>query len=137
MNKQAWSCGFCVIALANFEDRLSHIALHFENGQTMDEWDITKVIRGLLHQPGVIKAWEERMASQPEGQTEFRYWKQGRIKALRRDLEVGPNSKKAARDLAEAAFAASEVNFEKWAETLDFTDPEAMLLDFHEDHGKA
>ena len=130
VNKQAWSCGFCVIALANFEQRLSHIALHFENGQTMDEWDITKVIRGLLHQPGVIEAWKERTASQPEGETEVRYWKKGSIKTLRRDLEVGPNSKKTARDLAEAAFAASEVNFEKWAETLDFTDPDAMLSTF-------
>ena len=137
VNKQAWSCGFCVISLADFEQRLNHIALHFQKGQTIDQWDINKVIRGLLHQPGVIKAWKEQMASHPEGQSEFRYWKQGRIKALRRDLEVGPNSKKTARDLAEAAFAASEVNVDKWAETLNLTDFDTMLLDFYEDHGKA
>ena len=36
VEKQAWSCGFCVIAFASFSDRLTHIAAqHFENGQTI------------------------------------------------------------------------------------------------------
>lgn len=111
VQEQAWSCGFCVIAFADFDDRLRHIASHFEQGQTIDEWDTTKVIQGLLQRPGVIKAWEKKLASLlATGQIDNRCWEKGAIKALRRDLEVWPNSEKTAVDLAEAAFAASKVN---------------------------
>ena len=129
VNKQAWSCGFCVISLASFADRLSHIASHFEQGQTIHEWDTTKVIKGLLQQPGVIKAWEEKVASMETGEIDCRYWMKDATKALRRDLEVGPNPKKTAWDLANAAIAASELNLQKWL--LESTDPDAF--NFHED----
>ena len=64
VEKQAWSCGFCGITFVTFNDRLSHIATnHFELGQTIDQWDTTKVIQGLLQQLKMIKAWKEKMAS--------------------------------------------------------------------------
>ena len=111
MKKQAWSCGFCVITFNDFKDRLHHIASHFEQGQEIREWDTTKLIQGLLQQPGVIKAWEEKLASLPTGEIDRRCWEKRTTKALRRDLEIGPNLKKTALDLAEAAFAASKVSF--------------------------
>ena len=122
MKRQVWSCGFCVTAFDIFEIRVNHIAWHFEQGRTIDEWDTTKVIQGLLQQPGVIEAWKELAASQLVGEVDCCCWKKYAIKALRRDLEVGPNPKKTARDLAEAAFAASEVNYHKWAEILGIRD---------------
>ena len=119
VKRQVWSCGFCGVTFGNFQNRCSHVAWHFEQGQTIDEWDTTKVIQGLLLQRGVFEAWEKNMASLPEVEIGCRYWEKHATKALRRDLEVGPNPKKTALDLANAAFAASEFNFDKWAEMLE------------------
>ena len=124
--RQAWSCGFCVIALARFEDRLSHIALHFQQGQTMDTWDTTNVIQGLLQQPGVIRTWYETLVSVRQEKKDCLYWEKDGILALRRDLEIGPTPGKTARDLAEAAFAASKVDFRKWAEKMEVIDPDYL-----------
>ena len=104
VDEQAWSCGFCVTAFADFDHRLRHIASHYEQGQTIDEWDTTKVIQGLLEQPGVINAWKAKLESLLSI-----CWEKRAVETLRRDLEVGPNSEKTAIDLAEAAFAASQV----------------------------
>ena len=111
MQKKAWSCGFCGTALTHFTDRLNHIGWHFEQGQTIREWDTTKVILGLLQQPDIIKAWKEKLASLPPWVIHDRCWEKHETKALRRDLEIGPCVKKTALDLAGAAFAASKANF--------------------------
>ena len=108
VEKQAWSCGFCVFPFTTFSDRLSHIATqHFERGQTIDEWNFTKVIQGLLRQTGMIKAWEEKLAALPAGEAEDIVWEKNDITVLQHDLEVGPNDGKSAVDLAKAAYIAS------------------------------
>lgn len=112
VEKQAWSCGFCVTAFGNFNDRLIHIATqHFERGQTIDEWDATKVIQGLLGQSGMIQAWQEKLASLPIWEVEDIIWEKDAITGLQHDLEVGPNDGKSAEDLAEAAYAACRFNW--------------------------
>lgn len=125
--KRTWSCGFCLDTFADFEHRLNHIASHFEHGQTMDDWDTAKLIKGLLQQPELINAWETKVPSQPTGEMGLRYWRKHAIKALRRDLEVGPTFRKTAFDLVNAAFDASKVDVPGWDEWIvdleDLEDP--------------
>ena len=112
VEKQAWSCGFCVIAFARFSDRLSHIATqHFENGQTISNWDTTKVIQGLLQRPAMIEAWGHKLASLPTWEIEAMVWEKDAIIDLQHDLEVGPNDNKSAAKLAEAAYVACRLNW--------------------------
>ena len=112
LEKQAWSCGFCVKVFVNFNDRLSHIATqHFERGQIIDDWDATKVIQGLLQQSGMTKAWDEKLASLPAWEVPDIIWEKDAIIALQHDLEVGPNDEKSAEDLAEAAYIACRMNW--------------------------
>ena len=111
VEKQAWSCGFCINTFITFNDRLSHIASHhFERGQSIDDWDGTKVIQGLLQQSGLIKAWKEKLESLPSWMIPDIIWETDVIKDLQYDLEVGPSDKRSAVVLAEAAYTARRVN---------------------------
>ena len=112
VEKQAWSCGFCITAFASFNNRLSHIATqHFANGQTIKNWDTTKVIQGLLQQPGMIEAWRLKMVSLPAWEVGTIVWERDAIIGLQHDLEVGPNENKSAAELAEAAYVACRLNW--------------------------
>ena len=112
VEKQAWSCGFCVDVFVSFNDRLSHIAIqHFECGQTIDEWDATKVIQGLLQQSGMVKAWEEKLESLPAWMIPDIIWETDAIKSLQHDLEMGPSDEMSALALAEAAYTACRMNW--------------------------
>lgn len=112
LEKQAWSCGFCVTTFVTFNDRLSHIATqHFEPGQTIDEWDTTKVIQGLLRQPGMAKAWEAKLKSLPPWEVPDIIWERDAIERLQHDLEVGPKNERSAVDLAKAAYIACRLNW--------------------------
>ena len=103
-NKQAWSCGFCVYLFHTFGDRLQHIAKHFEDGQTLNEWDITKVIEGLLKQPGLTNIWrmplEWKLLDTP--------WKKDAVKQLQHDLELGPSDPSHAQALVQAVYNARQ-----------------------------
>ena len=85
--KQAWSCGFCVCLLHTFRDRLKHIATHFELGQTLDEWDTTNVVEGLLLQFGMVNVWKKPMDWRSSGMI----WKKDAVKQVQHDLELGPS----------------------------------------------
>ncbi len=112
VKKQAWSCGFCVNTFVTFNDRLSHIATeHFERGQTMDDWDATKVIQGLLQQSSMTQAWAEKLASLPAWEIPDIIWERNAIVDLQHDLEVGPNEEKSAVNLADAAYVACRMNW--------------------------
>ena len=111
VEKQAWSCGFCVTTFTSFNERLSHIATqHFERGQTIDEWDTTKVIQGLLRQPGLIESWEGKLRSLQFWEIEDIMWESHAIVDIQHDLEVGPSDEKRAIDLVEAAYMACRLN---------------------------
>lgn len=112
VEKQAWACGFCVVVFTTFNDRLSHIATqHFERGQTIGEWDTTKVIQGLLLQPGMRKAWKDKLTSLLTWEIEDIIWQNDANTSLQHDLEVGPTDEKSAADLAEAAYVACRFNW--------------------------
>lgn len=112
VDKQAWSCGFCCNVFVTFSDRLNHIAAqHFERGQTIVEWNATKVIQGLLQQPGMVNAWKEKLASLPAWEIPDIIWERNAIIDLQHDLEVGPNDKRSAADLAEATYIACQLNW--------------------------
>ena len=85
--KQAWSCGFCVRLLHTFGDRLKHIAAHFERGQTLDEWDTTNIIEGLLLQPGMVNVWKRPL----DWRSSEIIWKKDAVKQVQHDLELGPS----------------------------------------------
>lgn len=111
VEKKAWSCGFCLNYFVSFNDRLGHIAIqHFERGQTIDEWDATKVIQGLLQQPGMANAWKAKLALLPAWEVPGIIWEGDATVNLRHDLEVGPNVEKSAEDLADAAYIARQIN---------------------------
>lgn len=105
--KQAWSCGFCSHLDHTFGDRLKHIASHFERGQTLNEWDATKVMEGLLSQPGMANVWKIQLAASPLGWKSSKIiWEKHLVKDLQHDLEVGPSDTKHAEALANAAYEA-------------------------------
>ena len=56
--KRYFSCGFCIILFDNINDQLNHIDIdHFRRLEDICNWDMTKVIKGLLLQSGVSIAW--------------------------------------------------------------------------------
>lgn len=109
--KQAWSCGFCTHLDHTFGDRLRHLATHFERGQTLEEWDTTKVMEGLLSQPGMASVWKNQMADSSLGwEPPTMIWEKHLIKELQHDLEVGPVDMKHAEALAKRAYEAGQLH---------------------------
>ena len=107
--EQAWSCGFCAHRVHRFEERLSHIQVHFDRGQTLDEWDATKVMEGLLSQRSMDSAWKTRLAaSSLDPLHSGIIWEKHLIKDVQHDLEMGPSDSKPAEVLAKAAYDAGE-----------------------------
>ncbi|KAI3325614.1 hypothetical protein HD806DRAFT_490777 [Xylariaceae sp. AK1471] len=62
--KSAWGCGFCIAFLESWEIRVNHLETHFQEGCKTAEWDLSKVIQGLLLRPFVKDAWESLMAQE-------------------------------------------------------------------------
>ncbi|KAF2180223.1 hypothetical protein K469DRAFT_753464 [Zopfia rhizophila CBS 207.26] len=69
--RTAWGCGFCGRADTNWTQRWHHVASHFEEGQTMDEWKHSNVIFGLLSQPYVRDEWARLLVSKHEQKLYF------------------------------------------------------------------
>ena len=108
-HEQAWSCGFCGHLIHNFEKRLSHVKVHFDHGQTLDEWDATKVMEGLLSQRSMDSAWKAQLAaSSLDLHHSGISWEKHLIKDIQHDLEIGPSDSKPAELLAKAAYDIGE-----------------------------
>ena len=109
VKKQAWSCGFCITLFLTFQDRLRHVDIeHFRRYQSVCEWDLNKVILGLLQQPNMKMAWKTRTASLPPWvHHEKLAWDKTVAKDLRTTLEIGPSDEHHANTLADAAYSAS------------------------------
>lgn len=114
--KQAWACGFCSRLFLTFQDRLKHIDVeHFRSHQTIHEWDLSKVVLGLLRQPRMEKAWEKKMASLPPWvQLGHLVWNKAVARDLQATLEIGPSDDHHASILAEEAYFVSEANGAPW-----------------------
>ena len=106
--KQAWSCGFCARAFSAFADRLKHIDNeHFKMDHDVRNWDRTKVISGLLLQPGVKEAWENLVASKSPHDSWGLIWEEPGLSELQLLLEMGPSAGQSAASLAAAAYSAA------------------------------
>ena len=114
--KQAWACGFCSSLFLNFQDRLKHIDVeHFRRHQSILEWDLNKVVLGLLQQPEMERAWNEKMASLPRRvHLGDLVWNKAVAKDLQATLEIGPSDDHHASNLAEEAYLLSEPNGAHW-----------------------
>ena len=105
--KQAWSCGFCGRLFSAFGERLKHIDNeHFKLHHDVRDWDRSKVILGLLHQPGVKEAWENLVVSK-RLQDSGLIWEDPKLNKLQLLLEMGPSPGQSAASLAAAAFDAA------------------------------
>lgn len=108
--KQSWSCGFCICLFTDFAERLKHIGKeHYEQNQTYDEWDTTKVIRGLLLQPEVQRAWESILATRSTHHSEELVWDTRGIEETQYLLEMGPSPTQSAESLATAVYEAGKL----------------------------
>ena len=108
-HEQAWSCGFCGHLVHNFDKRLSHIKVHFDRGQPLDEWDATKVMEGLLSQRSMTSAWKTQLAASSLDLLHSGIcWEKHLIKDIQHDLEMGPSDSKPAEVLAKAAYDIGE-----------------------------
>lgn len=116
VKKQAWSCGFCISTFLTFQDRLKHVDIeHFRKHQSIHEWDLNKVILGLLQQPRMETAWKTRTALLPPWvDPENLAWDKATAKDLRVTLEIGPTDDHHANTLADAAYSASNRNDGSW-----------------------
>ena len=113
--KQTWACGFCVSTFSTFSERLKHLQAHFEHGMTLDDWDSSKVIQGLLEQPALKEVWKAKVATlMPGAETWSFVWKNPDLKYLQRKLEEGPLADgDNAEALVDAAFTAYLSQFDK------------------------
>ncbi len=56
--KKAYACGFCIRLFGTLMDQLNHIDHeHWRCGQDINDWDLNKVIQGLLLQPDIQLSW--------------------------------------------------------------------------------
>ena len=111
-SKKAWSCGFCIRLFPTLKDRLRHVGTeHFEKGQSINDWDITKVIQGLLLQPGIQEAWQHLLNTlDPFRLSEIKWNKLG-SKDLQRRLEKGLAGEETPQSLAKGAYDNAEYDW--------------------------
>ena len=135
--KQAWACGFCGSLFLAFPDRLKHIDVeHFRHHQSIHEWDLNKVVLGLLQQPILERAWKKKLASLPPWvHLGHLVWNKAVAKDLQATLEIGPSDDHHAGNLAEEAYLLSEANGASWlqdgtkhADHVSDTIPQASFL---------
>lgn len=105
--RRFWSCGLCVCdkPFTSLQDRLMHIDHeHFRKHQSIEDWDATKVILGLLRQPDVSGVWGAHMTIHHGWEHPEVVWVRSDLGDLQLRLEMGPSDKQSAVTLAKAAY---------------------------------
>ena len=64
--KRYFSCGFCGSLFPTLSEQTRHIDDHYKQNQSVYDWDLNKVVQGLLHQPHVYQAWQSKLALENE-----------------------------------------------------------------------
>ena len=121
INKKHFSCGFCVSHFYSLIEQQNHIYnAHYRLFQHIQDWDFSKVIRGLLLQPGVVESWRRILALHPLLMESRLHWDSSEVKNLQFRLEMGGESPEA---LAAMAFNESKYDssHQGEAETVDAT----------------
>lgn len=86
--KRFSSCGFCIKLFYTIVDRLNHIDVeHYQQGQIYKDWDLNKVIEGLLLQPVVQQILVKYLASYPSVSMPRVSWDPSVAADLQRRLE--------------------------------------------------
>lgn len=129
--RQFWSCGLCVSLFPNLQERLKHTDVeHFRQNQSIDRWNVTNVIYGLLKQPMVWEAWEAQMTAQHGWQHPEIVWEASELGDLQLQLEMGPSDKQSAVLLAKLAFdKCTTCSSYCWNETQDPADDGHKRMD--------
>lgn len=97
--KKAYACGFCIQMFGSLRDQLEHIEQdHWRFNQDISEWDLNKVIHGLLLQPNIQSCWRHLLGDN-SGATRNLIWNTSEAGYLIRRLE---SSEEPANDLAAA-----------------------------------
>ena len=111
-SKKAWSCGFCIQLFPTIQARLKHIGTeHFEQGQSLNEWDTTKLIQGLLLQTKILEAWQSLLNSvDPFRLSQIRWNKLG-SEDLQQRLGRGLVGEETPQSLAKAAYDNAEYDW--------------------------
>lgn len=105
LDKKYFSCGFCIACFHSHTDQLNHIdSVHYKTHQHISEWEFSKVILGLLLQPGVQELWRTILAVHPQYSASGFRWSPTAAKSLQLRLE---KREETANDLALAAFNES------------------------------
>ena len=89
-NKKNFSCGFCVMFFSSIAERSNHIDNeHWRQGQTMDAWELSNCIRGLLLERKVQAAWRSLLRSYPNVVECDLRWEMPLAEGLQSRLEKG------------------------------------------------
>ena len=100
--KKAYACGFCIRIFKTQSDQLNHIDdEHWRYDQDISDWDLNKVIQGLLLQPDIQSSWLDRFGK-PSSAVQDLTWNPSEAQDL--ILRLGL-SEEPAEDLAVAAIA--------------------------------
>ena len=97
------------VSFSSCQERLKNIYTeHYERDQSYEEWDTSKVIRGLLLQPEVKEAWEKQLHH-----TILRVVQTSFCEGLETDkiqplLKLGPSATQSSESLAVAAYVADK-----------------------------
>ena len=114
-----YSCGFCIMLFGNIVEQLHHIDVaHFRRFETVNDWDINKVIRGLLLQPDIDDIMHRKFGENFRLVIQGLRWKSSIAKTVQLRLELNEES---ADDLAAAA--TDPVNLEAPAPEWAVIDP--------------
>ena len=101
-SKKAYACGFCIETFRILSDQLNHIDQeHWRRGQNISEWDLNKVIHGLLIQPNILSSWCNLLRDTSSVIRDLT-WNTSKAVSLIRRLEL---SEEPADDLAAAAIS--------------------------------
>ena len=116
-SKKVWSCGFCISLSHNLQDYHRHVGIeHFEKGQSIKDWDYSKVIQGLLRQPQIYEAWQHLLESlDPFRPSETKWNKLGSENLLYK-LERGLTDQEDPQSLAKAAYDSAKYDWRPSAE---------------------
>jgi hypothetical protein len=62
-SRTGWGCGFCSHFTADWPERRSHLAYHFDHeARTMSDWNHSVLILSLLRRPVLLVEWNQRVA---------------------------------------------------------------------------
>ena len=99
--KKAYACGFCIRIFGTHLEQLNHIDEHWRYNQDISDWDLNKVIQGLLLQPDIQSSWLDRFGDTSSAVQDLK-WNPSEVQDL--ILRLGL-SEEPAEDLAVAAIA--------------------------------